>query len=133
VIAWRGTKIHPEDLEATAAQCGAGFGELNAAFSVDVGNEEQPVLVQELSRPLPPGFDAPAALRALTAAMAARHGVRLFDAVLVRAGTVPRTTSGKVQRRRCRALYLSGELHAAAYAALRAAWAVTGSLASASS
>jgi hypothetical protein len=39
-----------------------------------------------------------------------RHSLPLADVLLVAAGVIPRTTSGKLARQACRALYLSGEL-----------------------
>jgi 8-amino-7-oxononanoate synthase len=40
------------------------------------------------------------------------HGLALHTIVLVRCGTIPKTPSGKVQRRACRTAFLAGELHA---------------------
>jgi acyl-CoA synthetase (AMP-forming)/AMP-acid ligase II len=119
LIVCRGAKFHPEDIEATAAESCPGLGEVGAVFSVEIGTEEQVVLVQELSRGVAQEFDLRSALRRLSGAVAAQHGIRLYDAVLVRSGTVPRTTSGKVQRRRCRDIYLGGGLAQGARAALR--------------
>jgi acyl-CoA synthetase (AMP-forming)/AMP-acid ligase II len=42
---------------------------------------------------------------AVTSGVVNAHGLALYDVVLVRAGALPRTTSGKVQRRHCRELY----------------------------
>jgi fatty acid CoA ligase FadD32 len=44
------------------------------------------------------------------AAIAVRHGVTVRDVLLVQAGSVPRTSSGKIGRRACRAAYLDGSL-----------------------
>ena len=44
------------------------------------------------------------------AAVAVRHGVTVRDVLLVSAGTIPRTSSGKIGRRACRAAYLDGTL-----------------------
>jgi fatty acid CoA ligase FadD32 len=46
----------------------------------------------------------------IRAAIAVRHGVTVRDVLLVQAGTVPRTSSGKIGRRACRAAYLDGSL-----------------------
>jgi acyl-CoA synthetase (AMP-forming)/AMP-acid ligase II len=35
------------------------------------------------------------------------HGLALHDVVLIRPGTLPKTTSGKIQRRLCGDLYLT--------------------------
>ncbi|RJO79446.1 fatty-acid--CoA ligase [Nocardia panacis] len=44
------------------------------------------------------------------AAIAVRHGVTVRDLLLVPAGSIPRTSSGKIARRACRAAYLEGTL-----------------------
>ncbi|ORV86813.1 fatty-acid--CoA ligase [Mycobacterium interjectum] len=46
----------------------------------------------------------------IRAAIAVRHGVTVRDLLLVQAGTIPRTSSGKIGRRACRAAYLDGSL-----------------------
>jgi fatty acid CoA ligase FadD32 len=46
----------------------------------------------------------------IRAAIAVRHGVTVRDVLLVTAGTVPRTSSGKIGRRACRAAYIDGTL-----------------------
>jgi fatty acid CoA ligase FadD32 len=43
-------------------------------------------------------------------AIAIRHGVTVRDVLLVQAGSVPRTSSGKIGRRACRAAYIDGSL-----------------------
>lgn len=42
------------------------------------------------------------------AAVSRRHQVRIADLRFVAAGTIPRTTSGKLARSACRAEYLAG-------------------------
>nr|WP_227999334.1 long-chain-fatty-acid--AMP ligase FadD32 [Nocardia australiensis] len=44
------------------------------------------------------------------AAIAQRHGVTVRDLLLVPAGSIPRTSSGKIARRACRAAYVEGTL-----------------------
>ena len=46
----------------------------------------------------------------IRAAIAVRHGVTVRDVLLVQAGSVPRTSSGKIGRRACRAAYIDGSL-----------------------
>ena len=48
--------------------------------------------------------------RAIRAAVSRRHAVPIADVKLVAAGAIPRTTSGKLARRACRARYLDGTL-----------------------
>ncbi|ONM46017.1 long-chain-fatty-acid--AMP ligase FadD32 [Nocardia donostiensis] len=47
---------------------------------------------------------------AVRAAISQRHGVTARDVLLVPAGSIPRTSSGKIARRACRAAYLEGTL-----------------------
>ena len=44
------------------------------------------------------------------AAIASRHGVTARDILLVPAGSIPRTSSGKIARRACKASYIEGTL-----------------------
>ncbi|MDT5010702.1 MAG: fatty acid CoA ligase FadD32 [Mycobacterium sp.] len=46
----------------------------------------------------------------IRAAIAVRHGVTVRDVLLMPAGTIPRTSSGKIGRRACRGAYIDGSL-----------------------
>ncbi|OBK18331.1 long-chain-fatty-acid--AMP ligase FadD32 [Mycobacterium asiaticum] len=46
----------------------------------------------------------------IRAAIAVGHGVTVRDVLLVQAGSIPRTSSGKIGRRACRAAYIDGSL-----------------------
>jgi len=46
----------------------------------------------------------------IRAAIAVRHGVTVRDLLLVQAGAIPRTSSGKIGHRACRTAYLDGSL-----------------------
>jgi fatty acid CoA ligase FadD32 len=46
----------------------------------------------------------------IRAAIAVRHGVTVRDVLLVQAGSIPRTSSGKIGHRACRAAYIDGSL-----------------------
>jgi amino acid adenylation domain-containing protein len=110
LIIIRGNNHYPQDLELTvershpALRPGCG-----AAFAVDDGGEERLVVVQELDREhRDPDIAAIAA--AVRRALAEEHEVELAELVLIRQGTLPKTSSGKVQRRRTRAALAAGEL-----------------------
>ncbi len=110
LIIIRGKNFHPQDLE-TAAQGGhpAFRADCGAAFGVEIAGEEQLVIVQEIdrqTRTLDLGD-----LRALVR-KAILHGfdLRPHDIVFLRNGSLPKTTSGKVQRREAKRKYLTGEL-----------------------
>jgi acyl-CoA synthetase (AMP-forming)/AMP-acid ligase II len=55
-------------------------------------------------------LDLDAVVRAIRRTVAEEHDVRAHAVVLLRAGSIPRTPSGKVQRRVCKASFLDGTL-----------------------
>jgi len=110
LIIIRGQNHYPQDIENTASQSHVALtGVAGAAFSVNQHGEEQLVLVHELSREHR-SVSSTAVLRALRLAIAHEHELNPLEIVLVRPASIPRTTSGKVQRFLCRESYLAGEL-----------------------
>ncbi|HKV11714.1 MAG TPA: AMP-binding protein, partial [Thermoanaerobaculia bacterium] len=110
LIILRGKNHYPQDLEATAGKAHPALGDgTGAAFAVDADGEERLVIVHEVERHAA-GMDEIAA--AVRQGVAQEHEALVYEVVLVPPGGVPRTTSGKVQRRGCRDLYLRGELRA---------------------
>ncbi len=54
--------------------------------------------------------DLEAVSRAIRRAVAEEHDVRVHEVVLLKTGTIPRTPSGKIQRRVCQAKFREGTL-----------------------
>jgi fatty-acyl-CoA synthase len=98
---------YPQDVEATAETASpiVRRGYL-AAFSTGAGV----VIVAERASGTRRA-DPDAAAEAIRTAVAEVHGLTVADIRFVPAGAIPRTTSGKVARRACRAEYLAGELY----------------------
>ena len=55
-------------------------------------------------------LDVEAVVRSIRRAVAEEHDVRVHKVQLLRAGRIPRTSSGKVQRHVCQASFLKGAL-----------------------
>ncbi|MDR6534614.1 non-ribosomal peptide synthetase [Variovorax soli] len=110
-----GENHYPQDLEWSAERAHPslrlGHG---AAFAVDTPAGEGVVLALEIDRRAEAKLDAEAVFRAVRRAIAVEHGLPVHAVALLRAGTLPRTSSGKVQRHRCREAFLAGELALAA-------------------
>lgn len=105
----RGRNHYPHDIEATAHDSHPAFaGHASAAFALAVDGEERLVVVQEIDRHR--HNEASAAARALRAAIAEEHEVLPSSVVLVRQSSVPRTSSGKIQRRACATAFVEGRL-----------------------
>jgi acyl-CoA synthetase (AMP-forming)/AMP-acid ligase II len=117
VIIIRGRNHYPQDLEATvqeshpALQPGGG-----AAFAVEVEGEERLVVVQEVQPSFRRGLEAQRVIGDIRQAVARHHELEAYAVFLLNVGGVPRTSSGKVQRRACRAGLLSGDLEVLASA-----------------
>lgn len=83
-----------------------------AAISVEASGVESAVVIAELevSRHAGAAIDVEVAARELRRAVLEESGVRLHAVVFVRAGSMARTSSGKVQRHACKHAYLEGSL-----------------------
>ncbi|MDT5022738.1 MAG: fatty acid CoA ligase FadD21 [Mycobacterium sp.] len=99
----RGRNHYPEDIEATVQQVAQGRV---AAISVPVDSTEQLVTVIEVKKKR---GEASGDLRHrlsgvrsdVTSAVSNAHGLNVGDVVLVPAGSIPTTTSGKIRRAAC--------------------------------
>ncbi|HEY2710733.1 MAG TPA: AMP-binding protein [Caulobacteraceae bacterium] len=109
VIILRGANIYPQDMEATATASHPALREDCAcAVSVDAGGEEAVAIVCEIDRRQHAA--APEAAAAIRRAIFERHGLETHAVVLIRQGNLPKTPSGKLQRRACRDLLGRGAL-----------------------
>ena len=106
----RGRNHYPQDLERTVEQSHALFrGSGTVAFSVQDAGEEAVVIVQEVARQVTAlALDELAA--AVRAALSEQHDLHVWSIVFIKAGSLPKTSSGKVQRRACRDLFLADRL-----------------------
>ncbi|MGN9809508.1 fatty acyl-AMP ligase [Micromonospora sp. BQ11] len=98
-----GRNHHPIDIELTVEEAVPVVRRGHVvAFPVEVGTREHVVIAAELQ-------DASADLgdqrMRIRRAVAERHDVSVHDVVFVRRGTLPKTSSGKLQRRACRDRY----------------------------
>lgn len=123
-----GANHYPTDIEATAMRSHPAVRENRcAAFQLDDHSTAKLVLVAELDRgwrvvesmpdhaePLRENALTPIVLadvaHAVRTAIGESHGVRLHDVVLVKAGTIKLTSSGKIQRYAARESYLGNDL-----------------------
>jgi len=110
LIIIRGLNHYPQDIELTVQECSAALRPTcGAAFSIDVAGEERLVVVQEIARRS--DADPESLIDMIREEVAEKHNLQIYAVVLVRPQTIPKTSSGKIQRRACRAAFLNGELH----------------------
>jgi len=109
LIIMHGVNHYPQDVELTIQQshprlrpgCGA-------VFTVEADSRQQVVAVQEVERRKQKNLEE--IFEAIRREVAAEHELAVDAVVLVRAGSIPKTSSGKIQRHACRSGYLDGSL-----------------------
>ena len=107
----RGRNHYPQDIERTVEQSHTALRPGGcAAFSVETGEGEQLVVVQELERYYVRGADTDEVVAAIRRAVTENHELEVQAVVLVRTGSIPKTSSGKIQRRATKAAYGAGTL-----------------------
>ena len=112
LIIIRGQNHYPQDLEWTVEQAHPFLStDCSAGFAVQVNGEEQLVVVTEVDRAYRKN-DLTEAATAIQAALYERHELRPHALVICSPGSVPKTTSGKIQRKACKQAYEDGTLAA---------------------
>lgn len=108
LIIINGRKYAPQDIENGCEQSHAALRQAGgAAFNAG----ERLVIVFELKREwLRRHSEWPAVMSTMRTSVNTEYGVTVSDVVLIKPGTLPRTSSGKVRRSQCRMDYLAGEL-----------------------
>jgi amino acid adenylation domain-containing protein/FkbM family methyltransferase len=113
LIIIRGRNLYPHEIERTVEKSHPSLKPgCGAAFSIEDEGEERLVIVQELSRHVSASFDE--IIGNIRQAVSEEHEVQPHCVMLVSAGSVPKTSSGKIQRGKCREMFLSSRFEALA-------------------
>jgi acyl carrier protein len=101
-----GQNYYPQDIERTVAAADTMLVNLSgAAFSIQQDVGEQLVIVHEVPRSFKTE-DADQIIRSVRLAVANTHDLTAQEIVLIRPASLPRTSSGKIQRNGCRKRFL---------------------------
>lgn len=107
----RGQNHYPTDIERTVENSHPALRpSCGAAFGVVVKGQERLVVVQEIERSYLRRLDSHEVVGQLRQAVAAEHGLQVYAAVLVKTGSIPKTSSGKIRRYACRTGFEEGSL-----------------------
>jgi acyl-CoA synthetase (AMP-forming)/AMP-acid ligase II len=110
LIIIRGQNHYPHDIEFTVQRSHPALQLLgSAAFSVEHDGVEGLVIVQEWNDRAE-GVELQEVIATISRAVNENHDLQIGEVVPVRPWTIPRTTSGKIQRYLCRAAYIAGTL-----------------------
>lgn len=109
LIIVRGVNRYPQDIERTVEQAD---NRLQAgavgAFSVEMGRQERVIIVAETERRRQKDWSD--VIDKVRRSVTREHELPPDGVVLVRFGSIPKTSSGKIQRSACRDAFLRGEL-----------------------
>jgi acyl-CoA synthetase (AMP-forming)/AMP-acid ligase II/acyl carrier protein len=115
LIIIRGQNHYPQDIELSvqtshrALQSAAG-----AAVAIATVTGEALVIVQEVTRDALRQLDAAAVIEAIRQAVATQHDLAVEAIALLKPGSIPKTSSGKVKRYQCRTDFLNEMLETVA-------------------
>jgi acyl-CoA synthetase (AMP-forming)/AMP-acid ligase II len=111
VMIIRGANYYPQDIEAAVESTDETLNPHGcAAFSVTDILGDRVVVVAEINRLHIRKFDPRLLVGRIRQQVLEQYELMLSDVVLIRPGSLPKTSSGKVQRSQTRQLYLSGGL-----------------------
>ncbi|MGB3773454.1 MAG: long-chain-fatty-acid--AMP ligase FadD32 [Rhodococcus sp. (in: high G+C Gram-positive bacteria)] len=125
-----GRNHYPQDLEASAQEASTAlrpgfvaafavpanqlpdfvFDHGGAGLTRDAGDSSEQLVIVAERAPGAGKADPQPIADTVRAAISQRHGVTARDVLLVPAGSIPRTSSGKIARRACKAAYIEGTL-----------------------
>ena len=112
LIIIRGRNYYPQDIELTVDHAHEAIRAGNvAAFAVEVAGEERLVVTPEIKRTSLRKLDVDSVTKAIRRAVAENHELQIHAIVLLKTGSIPKTSSGKIQRHACQAGYLDGSLN----------------------
>jgi 8-amino-7-oxononanoate synthase len=109
LIIVRGVNRYPQDIELTVERTGSHLqpGAVGA-FAVDMHGRERLIIVSEVDRTRRKDWSE--IIGVIRRAVTAEHELPPDGIVLVRFGSIPKTSSGKIQRHACRSNFLDGSL-----------------------
>lgn len=109
MIIVRGVNRYPQDIELTVEQSHEALESgMVAAFAVTAADRERLIVCAEIPRK--EGNDLAAVIQAIRRDVALQHELPPDAVLLVRMGTLPRTSSGKVQRHAAKREYTENSL-----------------------
>ncbi len=106
----QGQNFNPTDIERVVQIQSSIFGQYSCCvFSVEINGYEKVVVVQEIARSEAQKHSFEAASGDILETVMEQFGLSVYSILFVQPGSLLKTSSGKIQRSKCRKKYLSGE------------------------
>ncbi|MCY2976425.1 MAG: aminotransferase class I/II-fold pyridoxal phosphate-dependent enzyme [Planctomycetota bacterium] len=100
LIIVRGVNRYPQDIEQTVEECHESIqSSAAAAFSDDIDGRERLIIALEVQRSLEEDWEP--VIQAIRKSVTQVHELPPDAVILVRSGSLPKTSSGKIQRHAC--------------------------------
>jgi acyl-CoA synthetase (AMP-forming)/AMP-acid ligase II len=110
LIIIHGRNFYPQDIELTVEESHSSVRKTCvAAFSIEAKGKERLAVVAEVQKSIFPP-DTSEMIEAIVTAISREYEIQPARIVLVRAGSLPKTSSGKMMRRAARQMLLCGEM-----------------------
>jgi acyl-CoA synthetase (AMP-forming)/AMP-acid ligase II len=111
VLVFWGLNHYPQHIEQTIEQSHLGLKpNSGAAFSVEVEGKPRLIIAQEIERTHRKSLVMDEVIEAIRWQVFQQHFIDIYGIVLLLPGRIPKTSSGKVQRGKCKAMYLDESL-----------------------
>jgi acyl-CoA synthetase (AMP-forming)/AMP-acid ligase II len=114
IIIINGRNHYPQDIERTIEQSHPWLRpSCSAAFAVNIGGEEKLVAIAEIDRRYldPQQQKSQDLIQLIRKAVFQNHDLHLHSTILLKPGSIPKTSSGKIQRHACRTGFLENSLN----------------------
>ncbi|MEH2361771.1 fatty acyl-AMP ligase [Nostoc sp.] len=106
-----GRNHYPQDIETSVEKSHPALRPSSGiAFSLDIAGQERLVVAQEVERSYFRKLNAGEVIKAILQAVSEQHDLQAYAVLLIKTGSLPKTSSGKVQRSACRSEFLAGTL-----------------------
>lgn len=110
-----GHNYYPQDIEITAeSKMPLVRKNSIAAFSIERNHTEKLIIVIELNRKMLEGFEPTKLASEINAAVFQENALSAHQIIFIAPGTLPKTTSGKIERQTCKKMYLANQLQVTA-------------------
>ncbi len=112
LIIIRGQNFFPQDIENTVESCHQALRKYSGAvFSADIKQEERLVIVSEVERSYIRNLDNEEVFNTIREAVSEEYNIAPFAMVLIKTGSILKTSSGKIQRLATKKAFLQNELN----------------------
>lgn len=111
LIIINGSNHYPQDIEITASTSHQALRPNGGiAFSVKIDEAERVVVVYEVKRNALKQHNSEDIINSIKLNIFQKHSLSVYEVVLIESSSIPKTSSGKLQRRLCKQQYLDGLL-----------------------